>query len=123
MKSIVILLISLFSSLHVIAECLFLENQTEIKEVSALRNQATIVLDAEGENCDSITGRDKRISCQCKCRKEPLIKIKIKIKNQFDEVLSKKPEYSERTVCYSEKTNQAISVNFIAYKHMATWCI
>ncbi|MEP0177614.1 MAG: hypothetical protein ABJH28_00375 [Paraglaciecola sp.] len=119
MKSIVILLISLFSSLHVIAECLFLENQTEIKEVSALRNQATIVLDAEGENCVSITDRDTRSSCQCKYRKEPLIKFK----NQFDEVLSKKPEYSERTVCYSEKTNQGISVNFIAYKHMTTWCI
>lgn len=118
MKSIVILLVSLFLSLDVIAECLFLENQTEIKAVSALRNQAILVLDAEGENCDSITERDIRTSCQCKYRKEPLIKFK----NQYDEVLSKKPEYSERMVCFSEN-NQGISVNFIAYKQMASWCI
>ena len=118
MKSILILLISLFSSLNVIAECLFLENQTEIKEVSDLRNQANLVLGAEGENCDSITDRDTRSSCQCKYRKESLIKFK----KQYDEVLSKKPEYSERWVCYSDN-NQGISVNFIAYKQMATWCI
>ncbi len=118
MKSTLILLISLFLPLNVIAECLFLENQTEIKEVSALRNQANLVFDAEGENCESITDRDTRSSCQCKYRKEPLIKFK----KQYDEVLSKKPEYSERMVCYADN-NGGISVNFIAYKHMVTWCI
>lgn len=112
------LLFSFFTSLSVAAECLYLEKEPDIRGVSDLRRQANLVLDAEGTHCDPLTDRTLRSACQCKYRKQPLIQFR----ESYQALLIKHPEYTDRMVCYSDE-HQGISVNFIAYKVMQSWCV
>ena len=99
------------------AECLYIKSDFDIKNVAALREQGSIVLDSEGTHCDTFVDREIRSACQCKYRKEPLIKFR----KDYEELLKNKPVYHNRMVCYQEG-EQGISVNFAAYEQIKSWC-
>jgi hypothetical protein len=105
-------------STSVMGECIFLEKESEIRAVDALRTQANIVMEAEGIQCAHLKGRAERSACQCLYRDKPLVIFRKKHRA----LLKDKPDYATRMVCYTQN-NKGISVNFIAYQHIQVWCM
>ncbi len=66
-KFLIIIILATTSGLST-AECIYLENNEKIKQIELLRNQANMVLDAEGDNCSKINKQTERSICQCSYR-------------------------------------------------------
>ncbi|SFC58788.1 hypothetical protein [Pseudoalteromonas denitrificans] len=108
----------LLTSEYLSAQCLFVEAEEKIKDVVLIRKQALSVMDAEANKCDDLTDKKIRTACQCQYRKKELNKFR----EVYKAILAKYPEYDNRLICYS-KEGEGISVNFIGYKQMNTWCL
>lgn len=74
-------------------------------------------MDAEGANCDHHTDLTLRSACQCNYREKPLIQFR----KSYKTLIEKNPNYSKRMVCFADN-NQGLSINFIAYDRISSWC-